>query len=155
MSSTLVDLQEYVNSIAERFGERDAYRYLVDGTVVSKSYNQLKKDVFSLAAWLMKSGYHRRHIAILGGTSYEWIVSFLAVTCSNNVVIPLDKMLPKQDIFNLLDMGDVEFVFYSDEFASYFNDGAGDRELLCFTDVRFTDAMKTEAEELPAINPKE
>ncbi|MBQ8246170.1 MAG: AMP-binding protein [Lachnospiraceae bacterium] len=155
MSSTLVDLQEYVNSIAERYADRDAYRYLVDGKVVAKTYPEFKDNIFSLATWLNKSGYQRKHIAILGGTSYEWIVSFLAIACSNNVVIPLDKMLPKADIYNLLDMGDVDFVFYSDEFESYFHDYAGDRELLCFTDVRFIDAMKTEAEELPAINPKE
>ena len=155
MSSTLVDLQEYVNSIAERYADRDAYRYLVDGKVVSKTYPEFRDNIFSLATWLNKSGYQRKHIAILGGTSYEWIVSFLAIACSNNVVIPLDKMLPKSDIYNLLDMGDVDFVFYSDEFASYFHDYAGNRDLLCFTDVRFTDAMKTESEALPAINPKE
>ena len=155
MSSTLVDLQEYVKSIAERYADRDAYRYLVDGKVVSKTYPEFRDNIFSLATWLNKSGYQRKHIAILGGTSYEWIVSFLAIVCSNNVVIPLDKMLPKTDIYNLLDMGDVDFVFYSDEFASYFHDYTENRELLCFTDVRFTDAMKTEAEELPVINPKE
>jgi len=155
MSKTLVDLQEYVKDIAEQYNSRHAYRYLVDDIVVSKTYNDLAADVFSLATWLKKSGYERRHIAILGGTSYEWIVSFLAIACSNNVVVPLDKMLPKADIFNLLDMGDVEFIFYSDEFASYFVDGAGDRELLCFSDSRFVETLKTRVEPLPAIDPKQ
>jgi len=77
MSKTLVDLQEYVKDIAEQYNSRHAYRYLVDDIVVSKTYNDLAADVFSLATWLKKSGYERRHIAILGGTSYEWIVSFL------------------------------------------------------------------------------
>ena len=155
MSKTLVDLQGFVKDIAERYQDRDAYRYLVDGHIVNRTYKDLEKDVFSLATWLKKSGYERKHIAILGGTSYEWIVSFLAVACSNNVVIPLDKMLPKEDIFNLLAMGDVEFVFYSDEFASFFLENNGELELMCFNDPRFQGALKTRAEALPVINPKE
>ncbi len=155
MSKTFVDLQEYVKDIAERYADRDAYRFLADGIVVSRTYKDLERDVFSLATWLNKNGCERKHIAILGGTSYEWMVSFLAVTCSNNVVIPLDKMLPKEDIFYLLNMGNVEFVFYSDEFASYFVDETRDRELLCFTDSCYAEALKTKIEPLPPINPKE
>lgn len=155
MNNTFTNLQEYVKEIAERYTDRDAYRYLVDGNVVSKTYNNLAEDVFAFATWLHKSGYEREHIAILGGTSYEWIVSFLAVTCSNNVVVPLDKMLSKEDIFNLLTMGDVRLVLYSDEFKAYFAEDSGDLTLLCFEDVGYEEALKTKAEKLPAIDSKE
>ena len=93
MSKVLVDLQEFVKDIAMQYKDRDAYRYLVDDIVVSKTYNNLADDVFSLATWFVKNGYSRNHIAILGGTSYEWVVTFLAITCSNNIVIPLDNAL--------------------------------------------------------------
>ena len=75
MSKTLVDLQEFVKDIAEQYKDRAAYRYLVDDIVVSKSYNDLAGDVFSLATWFKINGFSRRHIAILGGTSYEWVVT--------------------------------------------------------------------------------
>ncbi len=154
MSKTLVDLQEFVKDIAEQYKDRAAYRYLVDDIVVSKSYNDLAGDVFSLATWFKINGFARRHIAILGGTSYEWVVTFLAVACSNNIVIPLDKMLPKEDIYNLLKMGDVEAVFYSDEFANYFVDENRVKSQICFSDSRFQEMLKTTVEPLPEIDPK-
>lgn len=154
MSKKLVDLQEFVKDIAEQYKDRAAYCYLVDDIVVSKTYNDLEGDVFSLATWLMKNGYSRKHIAVLGGTSYEWIVTFLAVACSNNIVIPLDKMLPKEDIFNLLKMGDADALFYSDEFASYFVDEKKVKEEICFTDSKYKEMLKTKVEPLPTIDPK-
>lgn len=155
MSKTLVNLQEFVKDIAEQYRDRAAYRFLVDDIVVSKSYNDLAGDVFSLATWLKNNGFLRRHIAILGGTSYEWVVSFLAITCSNNIVIPLDKMLPKEDIYNLLKMGDAEAVFYSDEFANFFVDENRVKTQICFSDSRFQEMLKTTVEPLPEIDPKD
>ncbi len=154
MSKTLVDLQEFVKDIAEQYKDRDAYRFLVDDIVVSKTYNDLAGDVFSLATWLKINGFSRRHIAILGGTSYEWVVTFLAVACSNNIVIPLDKMLPKEEIYNLLKMGDAEAVFYSDEFTTYFVDENRVKTQVCFSDSRFQEMLKTTVEPLPEIDPK-
>lgn len=155
MSKVLVDLQEFVKDIALQYKDRDAYRYLVDDIVVSKTYNNLADDVFSLATWFVKNGYSRNHIAILGGTSYEWVVTFLAITCSNNIVIPLDKMLPKEDVYNLIAMGDTDAIFYSDEFASYFKDEKKAERQVCFANSDFQTMLKTQIEKLPEINTKE
>ena len=39
-----------------------------------------------------------QHIAVIGPSSYEWIVSYLAITESGSVAVPIDASLPAADI---------------------------------------------------------
>lgn len=156
MKKKIGNLQEFVNEIATMYGNKDAYRYIVNDTVVSRTYSDLQKDVHGLASYLVNQGFSRKHIAILGGTSYEWIVTFLAVTNSNNVVIPLDKMLPKEEILNLLVMGDVEYIFVSSEFRAFIEDvKEADNQveqIVCFDDADYACMLATEPVVLPKID---
>lgn len=156
MKKKIGNLQEFVNEIATMYGNKDAYRYIVNDTVVSRTYSDLQKDVDGLASYLVNQGFSRKHIAILGGTSYEWIVTFLAVTNSNNVVIPLDKMLPKEEILNLLVMGDVEYIFVSSEFRAFIEDvKEADNQveqIVCFDDADYACMLATEPVVLPKID---
>ena len=43
MNKRIVDLQDFVRMIAREYGSRDAYRYLEEGGVVSKTYKELEK----------------------------------------------------------------------------------------------------------------
>ena len=117
MKTAIVDLQDYVKQIAEAYGDRDVYRYIVDDTVVSKSFHTFRRDIDSVASWFVKQGWKGKHIAIIGSSSYHWVTTFLGIACSANVAIPIDKMLPANEILNLLVLGDVDGVFVSEEMA--------------------------------------
>lgn len=150
------NLQEFVNEIAAMYGNTDAYRFIVNDNVISRTYLELQRDVMGLASYLVNQGFSRNHIAILGGTSYQWIVTFLGVANSNNIVIPLDKMLPKEEILNLLVMGDVEYVFVSEEYKSYIGDIKEAqnqvKEVYCFEDGTFSYMLATAPVTLPKID---
>ena len=49
----------------------------------------------SLGTWLYSKDFHRKHIAVIGENSYEWLVAFFAITCGGNVAVPIDKELPE------------------------------------------------------------
>ena len=157
MKKTLTDLQEYVNDIATAYAYRDAYRYIKDDQIVRKTYNQFRRDIFAVSSWLVKRGWERRHVAIIGGTSYEWVVTFLGIACSGNVVIPIDKMLTTNEMLGLLVAGDVDAVFVSGEFAPMI--GAiekadnGVSDIISFASARFTEILATEHVALPKIDP--
>lgn len=156
MKKKIGNLQEFVKEIAAMYGNTNAYKYIVNDAVVSKTYLELQKDVNGMASYFVKNGFSRKHIAILGGTSYQWIVTFLAVANSDNVVIPLDKMLPKEEILNLLVMGDVEYVFVSDEFKYYIDDIKEAenqvKEVFCFEDGEFSFMLASDNVPLPKID---
>lgn len=158
MSKKLVDLQDFVKEIARLYGERDAYRYLVDDVVMHKTYLELKRDVVAAASWMHKQGWQRKHIGILGGSGYSWIVAFLGIEISDNIVIPLDNMLPKQELSELFKMGDIEVLFISKEFQSMAQSILeGDNPIttvICFEDAIWKTMLQTRPVELPSVNPE-
>ena len=148
MMENPTDLQSFVDIIEKEYGSRDAYRYLVEDQVVSKSFRELARDVRAVASWLVKNGHCGRHIAIIGGTSYPWVTVFLGILCSGNVVVPVDKMLPEQEIRNILRMGDVELVFAAEEFA-HLSEGS-----ICFGSEAYVRILQTDRVLLPKSDPE-
>lgn len=117
MVENLNDLQIFVKRIEKEYGDRIAYRYLAEDSIIDKTFAELAKDIHAVASWLIKNGCSGKHIAIIGSTSYYWVTAFLGILCSANVVVPVDKMLSSKEILNILEMGDVDTVFVSEEFA--------------------------------------
>lgn len=157
MNKMLVDLQEFVREISKLYGERKAYRYFVEDTVVSKTFRELEHDVNAVASWLVQKKWKRKHIAILGSSCYPWIVTFLGITNSDNIVIPLDKMLPEQEILNLLVMGDIEAVFISEEFEPMMKIIRESEnkvtDIISFSGTTYREILRTEPVSLPKIDP--
>ena len=154
----LTNLQEFVCEISRAYGDRDAYRYIVDDRIVRKTFKDFERDINSVASWFVNNGWKGKHIAIIGSSSYRWVVTFLAVACSSNVVIPIDKMLPESDILNLLVMGDADIVFVSKDF-DYLIPKIKEAEnkvidVISFSGERFRKIRRTEHTTLPEIDPE-
>lgn len=113
VSSTIKDL---LVKAEKEFGTQDALRYKVKNAneegkketcIESKSYTNLKADSEKLSNTLAELGEAGKHIAILGTTSYSWIVTYFGVVNSASVAVPLDALLPAEDVCDLLDRADV------------------------------------------------
>lgn len=117
VSSTIRDLIVYAEA---SFGEMDAFRYKAksdnpDGKktiVVSKTYTQFKQDTEKFSSALQSIGEKNAHVAILGATSYEWVVAYMGTVNGGNVAVPLDAQLPEEEICELLDRADVTTLVY-------------------------------------------
>ncbi len=157
MNRMIVDLQEFVRETAKLYGRRDAYRYIVDNTIVRKTFLEFQKDINAVASWFVKKGWTGKHVAIVGSSSYHWVTAFLGITCSANVVVPIDRMLPEEDILGLLVMGDADMVFLSEEFDHLAqlieNSENSVSDIVCFSSKQFDDILKTEHTNLPKIDP--
>lgn len=153
----LSDLQDFVNEIAQQYGERDVYRYIEDGKVIHKTFQAFRQDILSVASWFIGQDMKGRHIAIIGSSSYHWMTTFLGAACSANVVIPIDRMLPEEEILNLLVMGDVEMVFLSQEFAHLCPAIEAQenkvQRIVNLSAEEYQQILGTEHAELPAIDP--
>ena len=87
MNKMLADLQEFVFEINKNYRDKTAYRYIENDRIVDKSFADLTRDCFAVATWLKNYGLKGDKVAIIGGTSYPWIVTFLASAIGGNVVI--------------------------------------------------------------------
>ena len=157
MKKTLRDLQEYVEEIVAAYGNRDAYRYIDGDKIVRKTYKTFGSDIFAVASWLCAKGWREKHIAIIGSSSYAWVVTFLGIACSGNVVVPIDKMLSSEEMLGLLVMGDVDAVFLADEFAYMAGEieQANNRvtKIVNFSSEEYKQILATEQVSLPRIDP--
>jgi long-chain acyl-CoA synthetase len=110
------DLKDLLSKVASKFRERDAFRFKTPEGIQSKTYEQFEKDVNALGTALLCEGFAGKKIALLGETSYEWVVSYFAVTCGVGVVVPIDKELPDGDIANIIADSGASAVIFSATF---------------------------------------
>ncbi|MDR1815564.1 MAG: AMP-binding protein [Clostridiales Family XIII bacterium] len=79
-------------------------------------YTEALARVNALGTALHARGMAGAHIAVIGDNSYAWATAYLAIA-GTGVVVPLDKELPKSEIEQLLEIGDVEAIFYHKKLA--------------------------------------
>ncbi len=105
MTSTI---REILVEAQQRFGPEVAVRYKVGkNQIEDKTYDQLRQDSESFSSALAALGEQGSHIAVIGPTSYRWMVTYLDIVNSGSVAVPLDASLPAADVWELLDRADV------------------------------------------------
>lgn len=101
-------IREILVQAEQNFGAGDAIRYKISkNEIEAKSYTQLKQDSESFSNALGKLGALNQHIAMIGLTSYQWLVSYLGTVNSGSVAVPLDVSLPAEEVCDLIDRADV------------------------------------------------
>ena len=113
----IVDLKEMLETSCKMYGEKAAYLTKEFGTKEYKEvkYKTLLEDVNKLGTALINRGLKGKKIAIIGENRYTWACSYLATICGTGVVVPLDRMLPKQEIARCLERAHVSAIIYSDK----------------------------------------
>ena len=108
------NLRDVVKYSALNYGEQAAYRYKVKKEVEEKSYNQVYQDSMAVSRMVETFGLKGKHIAIIGTTTYQWIMTYFGVTGSASVAVPIDAQLPADAICELLNRADVEMLVYDE-----------------------------------------
>ncbi len=93
-----------------------AFQYKDKSLLVSVTYAQFRTEVDALAAFFHTQGLRDAKIAVLGENSYPWILTYFAVVLSGNVIVPIDKELPTEDMISLLQRCGAKALVYSSSF---------------------------------------
>ncbi len=88
-----------------------AYEFEEGKTVRKVTYGEFYNEVLYLGTNLTENGYQHKHIACIGNNSYRWILVYMTALLSNNVFIPIDKDLPKEDIINVVRHSEADIIF--------------------------------------------
>jgi len=112
------DLRQMYKQSMEIYGDFDAFVFkdTPKSTVKRKTYKEYNSDVEAFGTALTEMGFPGKKIAIIGENSYAWCVAHFAVICGVGVSVPLDRMLPEEEILTLLDRGEVSAVIYDAAF---------------------------------------
>lgn len=108
-------LKELVDDGCCRFADRVIFENAgKDKTITFRTF---REEIAALGTFLLSKGMTDAHIALLGENSVEWIRAYFAITNSGNTVVPLDRVLPKEELAEMLCRSDSTALFYSDAYA--------------------------------------
>lgn len=143
-------LRDIVKYSAQNYGEQAAYRYKVKKEIEDKSYNEVNKDSMAISRMMEDFGMKGKHVAIIGTTTYQWIISYFGVVNSASVAVPIDAQLPADAICELLVRADVEMLIF-DEIRA---DVAAAVKSAC-SEVKYIISMQAEEERDGILSWKE
>lgn len=117
-------LKDMLDTSARLYTERPAFlvKKKKGGEYFHITYGQVKNDVDALGTKLLEMGLRDAKIAVIGENCYEWIASYYSVVNGTGIVVPLDKELSKDEIYNLLRQAGCKAVFFTQGFEKYFKD---------------------------------
>ena len=109
------DLKELICSSAEKFADHDAYlqKDRDTGRFEPVKYSEVKSDMDALGTSLLELGLSGKKVAVIGETSYSWVLTYFTVVCGVGVIVPLDKNLPSGELLGLIERSGAEAIVYS------------------------------------------
>lgn len=108
---------DYVKYLSDTHGDKvGIVQFSRRGDKEAHSYRDLGEDVFGLARVLRKGGFAGAHIGLVGESSYDYLVAFLAINCAGAVAVTIDTEQPDDTIRAMLRHADVTAAFASDTF---------------------------------------
>jgi len=141
----LKDLKELITYGAKAYGEKLAFRYRQDNTIVEVTFRQFYEDVCAFGEYLLDAGYQNgTRIALVGENSYPWIVTYFAVMNIGTVLVPIDKELKAPEIVHLLNDSESALLVHAASKADCVKEmqsiGVKTQNFLCMEE-QFADAL--------------
>ncbi len=92
--------------VLEKFGRKTGFDEI--------TYGQFRQDVINLGTGLTKVfKLQGEKILIIGETTYQWYVSYMAMLCGVGIAVPTDKELPENELENVIKRSEAAAVIFS------------------------------------------
>ena len=95
----------------EQYSDLTAFRWLVKREIQEKTYGEVNELVKKVRTELEENDFVGAHIALIGGSSPEWVEAYLGIVTGVNVAVPLDASLPDEELIELLNRSDSVALF--------------------------------------------
>ncbi len=102
----------------EKYPSLAAVRWMDKKEIPEKTYKELDSDRKKVTNALLKRGFEGKQIAMIGTSSYEWIASYFGIVSGKMTAVPLDPVLPGEELCDLINRSDSEALFIAPRLAS-------------------------------------
>lgn len=110
-------VMDLLNAGAEKYGDSPFIKYISNGEIVEKSFVQIRSDSKCVCRMIKKSSEEKINIAVIGKTSYEYLVFCTGVLISGNVFVPFSPDISADEAAELFERADIEMLLYEDDFS--------------------------------------
>lgn len=118
------DFRELVDRYSKLYPNDTAFEYKEHPDSkehIKITYSQFVSDIKTLGTALINLGLSKKKVAIISPNRYEWCVSYLAITTSDMIVVPLDRALPDNEIEDLIVRSEAEAVIFDKKYSQVFS----------------------------------
>lgn len=110
-------VRELLDIAAEKFGSSPFIKYVENGEVQEKSFIQVREDSLAVCRMIRNICKEKINIAVVGKTSYEYLIFATAVIISGNVFVPFSPEISEKEATSLFDRADIEMLLFEKEFT--------------------------------------
>lgn len=119
------NFREYLEHVNNEFSDKIAFSYKKDSTAkkpdyVHITYKKYYEDIQAFSTKLLSMGLEGKRVAIISHNQYQWPISYMAINTGNMVCVPLDYLLPENEIENLLIRSNAEAIIFDGKFLDVF-----------------------------------
>jgi long-chain acyl-CoA synthetase len=118
-------LKELMEETVRQYSENNAFilKRTIDGKMSYENitYSAFGEDMTAFGTALIKRGYAGKRIAIIGKNSYPWLVGYFAGLNGGNIVVPLDKGLPLEELESCLIRSKSDIILFDKEHIDLVN----------------------------------
>ncbi len=108
------NMRDMILATREKHQTLDAFifRRKPNEAEIHKTHLDFGNDVEYLAEAIAERGLQGKHLGVVGENAYEWLVSYSAILSSGSVGVPLDRLLPENELESLFIRGKLDAIFY-------------------------------------------
>ena len=109
-------LRDLVVAAASEYNELYYVKEKAGKDISAKTFEEFKNDTLRVVNYIASVTEGKVHAAVIGPTSYAYLVSFFGTVSGGNVIVPLDAQLPCPDLCDHLQRADVSVFFYDSKY---------------------------------------
>ncbi|MCM1330338.1 MAG: AMP-binding protein [Ruminococcus sp.] len=106
---TIADL---VKNSAKEYGGKTFLKEVIKNEVAEKTFEEFYSDIRKFFGYIKNKYGEKVHTAVIGPSSYGWLVSWFGTVSGGSVAVPLDAQLSPEDICELLVRSDTDIFCY-------------------------------------------
>ena len=114
----ITDLKDMLNKTNKLYGDKTAYKIRIeDQKYKTFTHAEVRNMIDAIGTSLISMGLKNKRIAVIGENRYEWEIAYLSIVCGTGIVVPIDKALPKNELRDVIERGEVEAIFCSGKYV--------------------------------------
>ncbi|MHB1154682.1 MAG: AMP-dependent synthetase/ligase [Eubacteriales bacterium] len=112
----LNNIRDIIRNGAKEYGDRPALYYRRNKEECRFTFNEYNNNMNCLGTAFAALGIMGSHIAVIGDTCPEYLVTYHATVNGGGVIIPLDRELSNDEIVNFLNLSEAKAIIYTENF---------------------------------------
>lgn len=115
--SEYTDMKIMFADLAEKYDKKIAFvtkeknKENKDVKYINTSYRELFEEINALGTAILKRGFQSATTGIIGANSYKWCLSYFTSACGIGKTVPLDHLLPAEEIESCLSRAGINILF--------------------------------------------